>query len=99
MSGLFFVAGQDDRDAQPIQRLSRGEGLERLGHVPGDLGERPLPAALGDRRERAEAGAGWVQYTMPHPQSGKPQEKMSYVVKVDGLYVGCGVYKSSMMEI
>lgn len=32
--------------------------------------------------------------TYPNASTGQVQAKMSYVVKVDGMYIGCGVYKS-----
>ncbi len=68
---------------------------QRVQDVAGPAGAALLRAII----ERAEAGPGWVQYTMPHPHTGTPQEKMSYVVKAQGLYVGCGVYKSAMMDV
>jgi len=68
---------------------------QRVQDVAGEAGAALVQAII----DQAEAGPGWVQYTMPHPQTGKPQEKMSYVVKAEGLYVGCGVYKSSMMAL
>ena len=35
-----------------------------------------------------------MPYDIVNPASGAVQAKMSYVVKVDALYVGCGVYKT-----
>ena len=35
-----------------------------------------------------------MEYDITNPQTGVVQTKMSYVTKVDDLYVGCGVYKS-----
>jgi methyl-accepting chemotaxis protein len=37
---------------------------------------------------------GWVEYDITNPVSGQVQTKMSYVLMVDDLYVGCGVYKN-----
>ncbi|MCE4555654.1 methyl-accepting chemotaxis protein [Roseateles cellulosilyticus] len=68
---------------------------QRVQDVAGEPGARLVQTII----EQAEVGPGWVEYVMPHPQTGTPQEKMSYVVKVDDLYVGCGVYKSSMMAL
>ncbi|MFG6467098.1 methyl-accepting chemotaxis protein [Roseateles sp. BYS87W] len=68
---------------------------QRVQDIAGPAGAHLVRAII----EQAESGPGWVQYTMPHPQSGKPQDKMSYVVKVGDLYVGCGIYKSSMMTL
>ena len=58
-----------------------------------------LLAGAGDRLvndivSQADREPGWVEYDITNPASGRIQTKMSYVVKVDDLYVGCGVYKS-----
>jgi hypothetical protein len=38
-----------------------------------------------------------VEYDIVNPVNGSIQTKMSYVTQVDDLYVGCGVYKSSVL--
>lgn len=96
-SGLF------DRDMYVFALDAEGRYLgfagnpqrvgQRVQDVAGESGAQLVRAIIA----QAEAGPGWVQYVMPHPQTRKPQEKMSYVVKVDDLYVGCGVYKGSLM--
>ncbi|WP_372657321.1 methyl-accepting chemotaxis protein [Hydrogenophaga sp.] len=43
---------------------------------------------------QAEVEPGWVEYDIANPLTGAIQAKMSYVVKVDKFYIGCGVYKS-----
>lgn len=48
--------------------------------------------------DQAEVEPGWVEYDIQNPQTGLTQAKMSYVVKVDSLYVGCGIYKSAVIE-
>ena len=35
-----------------------------------------------------------MEYDINNPATGKVQTKMSFVRKVDDLYVGCGVYKT-----
>lgn len=37
---------------------------------------------------------GWVEYDITNPSTGKVQSKMSFVQELNGLYVGCGVYKN-----
>jgi methyl-accepting chemotaxis protein len=37
---------------------------------------------------------GWVEYDITNPTTGRTQTKMSFVQKLDGLYIGCGIYKS-----
>ena len=98
-SGLF------DRDMYVFALDAEGRYLgfagnparvgQRVQDVAGEAGTQLVQAII----DQAEAGPGWVQYTMPHPQTGKPQEKMSYVVKAEGLYVGCGIYKLSLIHI
>lgn len=43
---------------------------------------------------QASDGPGWVEYNITNPTSGKVQAKMSFVQRVDDVYVGCGIYKS-----
>ncbi len=44
--------------------------------------------------DQANYEPGWVEYDIVNPTTGKVQSKMSFVQKVDALYVGCGVYKN-----
>ncbi|MBV8619237.1 MAG: cache domain-containing protein [Curvibacter sp.] len=44
--------------------------------------------------DQASQGPSWVEYDIHNPATGLIQTKMSFVQKVQGLYVGCGVYKS-----
>jgi signal transduction histidine kinase len=44
--------------------------------------------------DQADYEPGWVEYDIANPTTGKVQSKMSFVQKVDALYVGCGVYKN-----
>ena len=39
-------------------------------------------------------GKGWVNYQWPHPDTKKPRDKASYIVRVeDKVLLGCGAYK------
>jgi signal transduction histidine kinase len=58
--------------------------------IPGVDGQALLDAIIA----QAEAGEGWVEYDIVNPVTSAIQAKMSYVTKVDTLYVGCGVYKT-----
>ncbi|WP_394396000.1 methyl-accepting chemotaxis protein [Roseateles sp. LKC17W] len=99
-SGLF------DRDMYVFALDGQGRYLGFAGN-PARVGQRVQDVMKGGAGERlvqaiieqADSGPGWVQYTIAHPQTGEPQEKMSYVVKVDDLYVGCGVYKGAMRAL
>ena len=44
--------------------------------------------------QQASQAPGWVEYNISNPITGRVQTKMSYVLAVDDLYVGCGVYKT-----
>jgi methyl-accepting chemotaxis protein len=41
-----------------------------------------------------EVGGGWVEYDFRNPTTGNVAPKMSYVLPCNGLYLGCGVYKT-----
>lgn len=62
----------------------------RVQDIPGVDGNALLEAIVS----QAEIEPGWVEYGITNPQTGAVQTKMSYVTRVDDLYVGCGVYKS-----
>ena len=62
----------------------------RVQDIPGVDGQALLEAIVA----QGDTEPGWVEYDITNPSSGRIQTKMSYVVKVDYLYVGCGVYKS-----
>jgi signal transduction histidine kinase len=66
----------------------------RVQDIPGVDGQALLESIVA----QAEQEQGWVEYDIVNPQSGKVQTKMSYVSRVDDLYVGCGVYKSALVS-
>jgi len=62
----------------------------RVQDITGVDGQGLLDAIVS----QASREPGWVEYDITNPATGKVQTKMSYVQQVDGLYVGCGVYKN-----
>ena len=40
-----------------------------------------------------KSGAGWVDYKFKNPQSGKVEQKTTYLKKVGDIILGCGAYK------
>jgi signal transduction histidine kinase len=38
-------------------------------------------------------GSGWVDYKYPNPKTNQVQDKTSYVEFLDGMVIGCGIYK------
>lgn len=43
---------------------------------------------------QAERSPGWAENWHCNPTTGIVQAKMSFVQLVDGMYLGCGVYKT-----
>lgn len=80
-------------DAQGAYRAFGGKP-EKVGSkvqdIPGVDGNALLSAIVA----QAEHEPGWVEYDIVNPATGAVQTKMSYVMKIDDLYVGCGIYKS-----
>jgi chromosome segregation ATPase len=92
--------GFHDRDMY-VFALDQGGVYRAFGGKPEKVGSRVQDIAGVDGQAllsaivaQGEAGEGWVEYDIANPVSGAIQAKMSYVVKVDELYVGCGVYKT-----
>nr|WP_226494752.1 methyl-accepting chemotaxis protein [Hydrogenophaga taeniospiralis] len=95
--------GFHDRDMY-VFALDRQGGYRAFGGKPEKVGSRVQDIAGVDGQAllesivaQAEQEPGWVEYDIVNPQSGVIQTKMSYVTKVDELYVGCGVYKTAIV--
>jgi methyl-accepting chemotaxis protein len=83
-------------DAQGSYRAFAGKPDKvgsRVQDIAGVNGQSLLDAIVA----QADIEPGWVEYDITNPASGRIQTKMSYVCKVDDLYVGCGVYKSAAL--
>ena len=80
-------------DSSGVYRAFGGKP-EKVGSRVQDIAGVDGHALLQAIVSQAEAGEGWVEYDIANPVTGAIQAKMSYVVKVDDLYVGCGVYKT-----
>lgn len=81
-------------DAQGSYRAFGGKPEKvgsRVQDIPGVDGQALLASIVS----QAEIEPGWVEYDIVNPSTGAVQTKMSYVMKIDDLYVGCGVYKSA----
>ncbi len=66
----------------------------RVQDIPGVDGAALLAAIV----RQADLEPGWAEYAITNPQTHTVQTKMSYVVKLGGMYVGCGVYKSLLQK-
>ncbi|MBU4507438.1 MAG: cache domain-containing protein, partial [Gammaproteobacteria bacterium] len=71
---------------------------EKVGSRVQDIAGIDGQALLESIVAQAELEPGWVEYDIVNPQSGAIQTKMSYVTRVDDLYLGCGVYKSLSLQ-
>ncbi len=89
-----------DRDMYVFVLDGHGTYLA-FGGNPAKVGTRvqDVPGIDGDGLTRAivnqaDQGPGWVEYDITNPTTGSVQTKMSFVQKVDEVYLGCGVYKA-----
>lgn len=94
------ASGFHDRDMYVFVLDAMGTYLAFAGN-PAKVGSsvHNIPGIRGDQLMAAIAqqvadGPGWVEYDITNPANGGVQQKMSYVVPIDGLYLGCGVYKN-----
>ena len=62
----------------------------RVHDIPGVDGA----GLLRSIRDSACDEGAWVEYDIVNPTSGALQTKMSFVVALEDLYLGCGVYKN-----
>lgn len=62
----------------------------RVQDIPGIDGQ----GLVDDIFQQASIEPGWVEYDIANPTTGRVQSKMSYVQEMDGLALGCGVYKN-----
>ncbi|WP_164885106.1 methyl-accepting chemotaxis protein [Rubrivivax rivuli] len=64
----------------------------RVHEVPGIEGDR----FVRDAWAAAEAGGGWIDYTIVQPNTGAVLPKISWVVPLKGdLLLGCGIYRQT----
>jgi methyl-accepting chemotaxis protein len=89
-----------DRDMYVFALDEKG-AYQAFGGNPAKVGTRVQDIAGIDGADllqtiinQARYEPGWVEYDITNPSSGQVQAKMSYVLAVDDLYVGCGVYKN-----
>ena len=62
----------------------------RVQDIAGIDGDGLLDAIV----TQASLEPGWVEYDITNPLTGRVQTKMSFVLQLDDLFVGCGVYKN-----
>jgi len=86
---IFFVDGQGRYVLHGAKPAMEGR---RVHDVPGIDGDRFVRDAFA----AAEAGGGWIEYSIVNPASGQVQPKASWVQALDnGLVIGCGIYRNT----
>jgi methyl-accepting chemotaxis protein len=92
--------GFHDRDMY-VFALDAGGAYRAFGGNPAKVGTRVQDIAGVDGAgllqaitSQGDQEPGWVEYDIVNPATGVVQAKMSYVMRLDSLYLGCGVYKS-----
>jgi hypothetical protein len=66
----------------------------RVQDIPGVNGDALLQAIIC----QADVAPGWAEYDITNPVTQAVQTKMSYVMRLGDVYVGCGVYKSLVLR-
>lgn len=85
----MYLFGVDRQGVYLIQGSKPSLIGQSFNSVPG------LDAGFIDRIwQAADAGGGWVQYSVENPLTGAVTPKESYVLTLeDGCAIGCGVYR------
>jgi methyl-accepting chemotaxis protein len=86
----MYVFALDDQG----HYLAFGGNAAKVGTRVQDIAGIDGAGLLHTIISQANYEPGWVEYDITNPVSGQVQTKMSYVLTVDDLYVGCGVYKN-----
>ena len=86
----MYVFALDERGTYLAFAGNPAKVGSRVQDVPGIDGEGLMRAIVG----QAQEGPGWVEYEISNPSTGRLQRKMSFVQSVEGLYLGCGIYKA-----
>lgn len=80
-------------DAQGTYRAFGGNPA-KVGGTVHDIPGIDGASLIRDVVAQGDDRPGWVDYDIINPLSGAVQTKMSYVQKLHGLYLGCGIYKT-----
>jgi methyl-accepting chemotaxis protein len=70
-----------------------GGNPEKVGAKVQDIPGFDGQALLDSIFQQSADEPGWVEYEIANHKTGKVQAKMSYIFALNGLAVGCGVYK------
>ena len=92
-----------DRDLYIFAFLNNGDGIEMAnGANQKVVGKNLIGMKDADGKllikdilavGASKSGSGWVDYKWPNPVSGTVDAKRTYIETVDGVVIGCGIYK------
>jgi len=74
--------------------LAHGENAKLIGRNLIDLKDADGKLFIKHFVDVAKnTGKGWIDYRWPNPVTAVLEEKTTYIEEVDGLVIGCGIYK------
>jgi methyl-accepting chemotaxis protein len=74
--------------------LAHGENAKLIGRNLIDLKDADGKLFIKQFVDTARrAGKGWIDYRWPNPVTAVLEEKSTYIEEVNGLVIGCGIYK------
>jgi cytochrome c len=92
-----------DRDLYIFAFLNNGDGIEMAnGANQKVVGKNLIGMKDADGKllikdilavGASKSGTGWVDYKWPNPVTGTVDAKRTYIETVDGVVIGCGIYK------
>ena len=72
---------------------AHGQFPEWTGKSKAEIDNPNQTAAVNDILELIKkSDKGWASYDYWNPKTGKIEPKQSYVERIDGIIVGCGIY-------
>ena len=74
--------------------LAFGGNPAKVGTHVSDVPGIDANGLTRDIAAQCAVGPGWVEYDITNPDCGKVQHKMSFVQTLDGVYLGCGIYRA-----
>jgi methyl-accepting chemotaxis protein len=86
----MYVFALDQRGAY----LAFAGNKDKVGTLVHDVPGVDGQTLVYDMFEQVAVEPGWVEYDITNPVSGQVQTKLSFVMAIDDLAVGCGVYKN-----
>uniref|UniRef100_UPI00036F4C47 cache domain-containing protein n=1 Tax=Herbaspirillum lusitanum TaxID=213312 RepID=UPI00036F4C47 len=74
--------------------LAHGENAKLIGRNLIDLKDADGKLFIKQFVDTAKGGGkGWIDYRWPNPVTAVLEEKTTYIEEVNGLVIGCGIYK------